>query len=221
MTTPRDLSPESKFWGDLSHLLPPSPVIIDLGAHLLEEASILLPRLINATWCSVEANPDLIRSCQDRSINYAQNGNSLQIYNYAIAPKSGGTITLHRSKMKNGQSWTPSSSTHRPSGTLIYFPWMVFEDTIEVPAISLDDLCQVAQLQDKIHLLKMDIQGAEIDAVLGGQLTLSRTKYVLTEVVNNMEYEGQATLTELMASLPGRWRIVEHLLTDALLENIS
>lgn len=220
-TDPRDLSPSSEFWPYLASLLPPKPVILDLGAHLLEEASVLLHQLRDATWCSVEADPDLARSCLERASNYTVNGNVLRIYNYAIAPTSGGSIALHRSKMRDGGPWTPSSSTHRPTGALQAFPWMAFEDAIDVPAISLDDLCQRAKLWGKIDLLKMDIQGAEIDAVLGGQITFSRTRYVLTEVVNNAEYDGQASLDDLVRAMPGRWRVVEHLVNDALLENIS
>jgi 2-O-methyltransferase len=215
----RELTPE--FWRELGGKLPPRPVIVDLGAHGLEEAQQLLPHLRGATWWAIEADPALARHCLSMAAQMNQDGNVVRVENFAVASEDGDAV-LYRSSMKSGDPWTPSSSTHRPAGVLSAYPWMDFKkaDQVIVRSRTLDRLCQMCNIS-RIDFLKMDIQGAEIDAVRGGQEILTKTEYILTEVVENQEYEGQASLDELLASLPGKWEIVERLVNDALLVNKS
>ncbi len=221
MSERRNLTAE--FWRELGHLLPPRAVVLDLGAHLLEEASQLLPHLEVARWIAVEADPALADTCRRLAPSLAPRGKMIEIYNLAVARENGAT-TLYRSRKKDGQAWTASSSTKRPTGVLDGYPWLDFrpEDQIRVPCRTLDTICRDVRVGEKIDFLKMDIQGAEIDAVLGGQETFASTKYVLTEVVEGREeYEGQAGLDGLVRAMPGKWRVVERLLCDALLERVT
>jgi hypothetical protein len=95
---------------------------------------------------------------------------------------------------------------------------MAFEKSVCVPLTTLDRYCLENDI-DHVDLLKMDIQGAEIDAIMGGQETLAKTSYLVMEAVESPEYEGQENLMGLVAALPGTWVLLERLVSDALLVN--
>ena len=52
----------------------------------------------------------------------------------------------------------------------------------EVPAYKLDELCSKYQLKGP-YLLKIDVQGAELDVLKGAEKTLMNTEYVILEIV--------------------------------------
>jgi FkbM family methyltransferase len=213
----RDLTPE--FWKEMAQRLPDRAVVLDLGAHHLEEAALLIPHLGRVVWHGFEPNP----ACWQLAVSSVsrlqkRHDCSIQLTCAAIG-RVQGTATLHLSSKKNGESWTPSSSTHKPKNALTFYPWMAFNRTMIVPTIALDDYCTMMKIGD-VDLVKMDIQGAEIDAIMGGQKTFARTRYIITEVVEGEEYEEQVGLAGLMSALPGNWKILERFISDALLEQI-
>lgn len=213
---PRDL--DRGFWTDLAGLLGPhrEVTVLDLGAHLLEEASQLLPLLPHATWHAFEPNPECCRAARSQVMPHLPAGASVHLHEVAVG-RAGGTARLYRSRKKDGGAWTASSSTKVPKQVLRSYPWLEFDEGIVVPQVALDAFCAEHGIA-RVDLVKMDMQGAETDAVAGGQLTLARARYVLTEVCESEEYEGQLGLKGLLENLPGRWVVRERLLHDALLE---
>ena len=222
MTPPRDLTPE--FWVDLACKLNSSPVILDLGSHHLEEAELLIPHLVGATWHGFEPNLDCYRYANGTIASNLSKDHHCTIYmNCCAVGREVGVADLHLSSKKNGEPWTPSSSIRRPTHALEAYPWMAFEKTTPVPVTTLDRYCCVHDI-DHVDLLKMDIQGAEIDAIAGGQETLSKTSYLVTEAVDYAEYEGQLSFPELHEALrasAGRWSLVERLVSDAFFINLD
>jgi FkbM family methyltransferase len=209
----RDLVPE--FWADLARLLPASAVVLDLGAHLLEEASQLLPLLPQATWHALEPNPECCLIARSLVMPSLPKSARVHLHEVAVG-RENGTALLRRSRMKSGQPWTASSSTRVPKQVLLSYPWMEFDDGIVVPQVALDAFCAEHGVTD-VDLVKMDVQGAEVDAIAGGQLTFARARRVLTEVCESQEYEGQLGLAGILEVLPGDWVVEERLLCDALL----
>jgi len=219
MTDRRDMTPE--FWREIATKLPAHPTILDLGSHHLEEAELLVPHLVEADWHGFEPNMDCRKFALEviapRLVGTYRCTISMP---WAAVGREVGTATLHLSSKKNGEIWTPSSSIRKPTHALEAYPWMAFEKTVEVPMMTLDRYCK-AQGLGKIDLIKMDIQGAEIDAIMGGQETFAKTKYLITEVVGFEEYEGQVGIEELHAALPGTWVLLERLVSDAVFMNTS
>lgn len=212
----RDLTPE--FWADLAKLIPRrNTVVLDVGAHLLEEAWHLLPHLEGASWHAFEPNPECFQACQAYIPRLRPHEVHLTCSAVGASP---GTTTLHLSARRDGGPWTASSSTRPPKNVLAAYPWLHFPKTIEVPVTTLDEYCRRNRVE-RVDLVKMDVQGAEIDVVRGGQETLTKTSYLIVEVVENEEYEGQAGLAALVAELPGRWEVVERTTCDALLARKS
>jgi 2-O-methyltransferase len=215
----RDLTPD--FWTDLAKLLRPAgAVVLDVGAHVLEEAQQLLPMLANAYWHAFEPNPECCQTCANNIVPYLRTKcREIRLTCSAVGASAGQT-DLYLSTKRSGEPWTASSSTRAPKTVLRAYPWLVFPKKISVPVTTLDAYCRELGLQ-RIDLVKMDVQGAEADVVRGGQETLARTWYLLTEVVENEEYEGQLGLSALTALLPGTWELVERTTCDALLRNTS
>ena len=129
MTTPRDLTKE--FWTELAAKLPPSPTILDLGTHNLEEAELLIPHLANATWHGFEPNKDCFRYARDTIAKSLMKDHPCTInLTCAAIGREIGKTTLYLSSQKNGDPWTPSSSTHKPTHALEAYPWMAFEKEV-------------------------------------------------------------------------------------------
>ena len=115
-----------------------------------------------------------------------------------------------------GREWTYSSSLKQPKNHLLHYP-VTFGDVIEVETIRLDSYCR-RHAPGLVDFIWADIQGAEREMVQGGLETLARTRYLYTEYSDCELYEGQATLSELLALLPG-FRVLELWEEDVLLEN--
>jgi 2-O-methyltransferase len=216
MTERRDLTIE--FWRDVAAMLPASPVILDVGAHHLEEARLLLPYLRDAEWHAFEADPELCRVCVEYVVPaLAGKYRRLEVVPAAISDHVG-EVDLHLSEKRSGEPWTASSSICAPKNVLSAYEWLHFPRRIRVATSTLDAYCEGNGIV-RADLLKMDVQGAEVQVIRGGRKILARTKYLVTEVVEGEEYEGQLGFEELVAELPGRWSLVERTLNDALLVN--
>ncbi len=76
--------------------------------------------------------------------------------------------------------------------------WDVVRE-IEVPTATLDELGG----EQSIDVLKLDVQGAELDVIGGGRRALDRTRAVLLEMNLFSQYEGDATFDVLHAEMRG------------------
>ena len=90
-------------------------------------------------------------------------------------------------------------------------------DSCEVATTTLDRWC-ADQSIDRIDVIWMDVQGAELDAFQSGAQARRHTRYVYTEYSDRERYEGQRSLPELLDHLR-HLRVVEQFATDVLLEN--
>lgn len=133
----------------------------------------------------------------------------------AIAARDGHSPFV-LSKWGWNREWTYSSSLRRPKNHLDRYP-VTFGDTIEVETVALDSYAERHGIE-AVDFIWADIQGAEGDMARGGRELLARTRYLFTEYSDDEMYEGQATLTELLAMLPG-YRVLELYEDDVLLEN--
>jgi len=57
-------------------------------------------------------------------------------------------------------------------------------DKVEVEAISLDEIIESLNIH-KIKMLKIDVEGSELQVLEGGRKTLKKTKYIIVEISKN------------------------------------
>ena len=145
---------------------------------------------------------------------------SVRLHQIALGA-SDGVAVFHRSggaeSRQRPDGWFYSGSLRRPKKHLEVFPWVTFDDSMQVPVRSLDSWAAEFGV-DAVDFIWMDVQGAEADVIRGGERMLGSTRFVYTEYSDEELYEGQATLAQLLAELDG-WRIVAQFPNDVLLEN--
>ena len=115
------------------------------------------------------------------------------------------------------QEFYGSSSIKQPKKANEYWPDMTFQESI-VKCYRFDTYYKEVK-PGVIDFIWSDIQGAERELIEGGQLALSKTRYLYTEHNQGNSYECEISLSEILEKLPGKWSIVEDYGYDVLLKN--
>lgn len=68
---------------------------------------------------------------------------------------------------------------------------------VSTEEISIDTLDRRMQSEAAVHLIKMDVQGYELEVLKGGVETLKRTSFVLLELQNHQIYQGAPQYFEI------------------------
>ncbi len=173
----------------------PNPVIVELGAHVGEEAQWIIPLCNHPKYVMVEPDPQNIRKIV----------NNLH-YEYSLAHGAIGNHDEQNFEFYSSENLASnnraSGSIRKPKGHIEHFPEVTFTPIILSSLWTLDTLATAENL-DHIDLLWCDIQGAERDMIEGGRATLAKTRYMMIEAEPEVElYEGQALKPELLAMLP-------------------
>lgn len=128
-------------------------------------------------------------------------------------------VPLYVSGNKSGTPeilYDSSSSIRRPKLATEIWPNMNFIES-NTTCITLDSFAKSENIQT-IDFIWSDIQGAELDMILGGKHSFSNiVKYLYTEAIDDELYEDQIG-TNIINHLPN-WEIVEHYQYDMLLKN--
>jgi FkbM family methyltransferase len=179
---------------------------LELGSHCGADTA-WLSELPEVTLHAFEPDP---RNEQPARAN-------VTLHRAAVGARDGrGKLILSREGW--GQPWTYSSSTRRPANHLERYP-VSFDGEVDVQLITLDTFFREQGLE-RVDFIWADVQGAEGDVIRGGEQALRRTRFLYTEYSDDELYEGQPTLSEILALLPA-FRVLELWPDDVLLENRS
>lgn len=119
---------------------------------------------------------------------------------------SSGSPKGRESDFKDG--WHYSGSIREPSVNLHRdYPWLHFGPPVSVSVITLDSWCEVTGIAG-LDLIWADLQGAEVDLILGAQSILKNTRFMYTEYSERSYYGGQVGLKGLLSMIP-EWRIAK------------
>ena len=155
--------------------------VIDIGAHVGDFTKSLAALSPNCEFILIEANPNCEKYLKQLS------------YPYQILALSNTTGTTNLFIEKSNSIGTGASLYKENTE---WYGEGKYE-ILEVPVATLD-----AQnyFQDQvIDLVKIDVQGAELDILLGGRKTITRSKYVLAEV-SLLEYNQKSPLIDQVVS---------------------
>jgi FkbM family methyltransferase len=166
-------------------------VVIDVGAGRGQFAVFALRRFPRARIISFEPLPVSLHTAE-RAVGRSSR---LELRQLAIG-SSSGTATIHVTADAD------SSSLRRPtSEQTTRFPGTDDVGVHEVEVTTLDDALSV--LEDPV-LLKLDLQGGELDALRGAEHLLSSVATVFAECSFVELYEGQALADEVICHLRER-----------------
>lgn len=198
--------------------------IFEIGSHMgfdTEKIRSIFP--LSNIYC-FEPDHRNIEILKRRKINKIANINKLAITDtdgYSYLNLSNGKIPEKTgNKFYDKKPWSASSSIRDPKGHLDIFPWCTFDEKVEVETKRLDTFCSENNI-NYINFIWMDVQGCEDLVFKGGQKILEKTEYIFTEYSDDELYEGQKTLSDLLAILPGNWVVRNDYGGDALLENLT
>ena len=161
--------------------------VLDVGANegqFLKVARLLFP---SASLLAFEPNAKLLPSLQ------AVLADSQRAAIFGVACGRESTkLPLHRTK------FSPATSLLQPTALRIPdFPAVETEDTVEVAVERIDQIVLNSPLGRAPYLLKVDVQGFELEVLQGATGILHDVKVVLLEVNAVAFYEGQAGFDEI------------------------
>jgi FkbM family methyltransferase len=103
-----------------------------------------------------------------------------------------------------------SSSMLKPTGHLDIHPQVGFDNELILRTSTVDEIIKNLLLEghemlvNKLDLLYIDVQGAELDVLKGAQEFLSKAKFVFAEVSHGGLYEGDTSIRSIIEFLEER-----------------
>ena len=170
-------------------------VIFDVGAcHALESVE-LSKKYPNAKVYTFEANPVSYNVCLENTEGY----DSITVINEAVNDYDGLCKFYPMDKEKTVTTWEDgnqgASSLYRANGQYDFIEKYV-QYEIEVPCTRLDTFCEKNNI-DKIDVIWMDLQGAELKALQSLGSRLDTVQIIHTELEMNPMYEGQCLFSDV------------------------
>jgi FkbM family methyltransferase len=160
--------------------------VLDVGANegqFIKPARVLFPK---ASILAFEPNPRLMQSLQE--LLPPGTGAVCQM----ACGQEAGTMPLHLMKFSPASSLLPPTSLRIPD-----FPAAEKDETIEVKVGRLDFVVSGHPLARKPYLLKIDVQGFELEVLQGAVDILPDVSAIVCEVNAVSFYEGQAGFEDI------------------------
>jgi FkbM family methyltransferase len=195
----------------------PNPTILDIGCNDGTDTLAFLSLFPDARIFSFEPDP---RAAQ--KFRAKVDSPRAQFFSIAVGAEDGRVQFYQSSgnpaEVDDMPSWDLSGSIRKPKAHLRVHPWCTFEQQIEIPLLRLDTWAAEHNVHD-VDFIWADMQGAEGDLIIGGEKTLTNTRYLYTEYSNDELYEGQPTLDQLKSMLPSGFELLELYQNDVLFRN--
>lgn len=172
----------------------PHPVILDVGANVgqtLEKYARVMP---HALIHSIEPFPESFQRLKET----ASAKPPATAYQLALGAE-GGEADFH----VNPAYHTRNSLLTRPTnGRRYYRDGSELPQTVKVKVVALDEFCIQAGIS-RINLLKLDVQGAELQVLRGGRRLLESqaVDLIFTEVMFVPHYEGGPLFHDIDSAL--------------------
>jgi FkbM family methyltransferase len=164
--------------------------VIDVGAHTGQFASAIRAILPEAYIYSFEPLSDC---CHQLTRRMSKHGR-FQAFCVALGDQRGET-TFWRNSFSKASSVLPMSDIPKTA-----FPWTAKSTPVNVRMHMLDDYTDKMDLKSKV-LLKIDVEGYELNVLKGATRVLERIDYILSEMSYYSLYEGSALFHDVYSFL--------------------
>lgn len=151
--------------------------VLDVGAHIGEFSKTITQLAPDCQIVMVEANPNCESYLQKLPHGYEMIALSNKQGKAELFVEKANSIGTGASLYRENTDWYADGKFEK----------------VEVNVDTLDNRRYFAD--EVIDLVKLDVQGAELDILSGGQSTIMRSKYVLIEV-SVIEYNSNAPLMD-------------------------
>jgi len=169
-------------------LLPPNPVILDIGSFDGKDADEL-SRMFDCDVHCFEMDAD---NC---SKIMGIGNNRLKVWNLVVGSKIGSIRYNHSGNHPQ------SSSIKEPLMHTVIFPGVKFDDIKDSYSITLDSWYRPSP-SDTIDLIWCDVNGAEDEFIKGATKTLKHTRYLFIEFEHKELFEGALNREQMIKALP-------------------
>lgn len=181
----------------LDEMLGPSPLVLDIGAYKGDFFSCILTMRPDARVHAFEPIPRRARKLA-KAFNTID---AVTIHPVALG-KANTTARLHVARANTLSSLLQATCDGRNR----YGKRLEEIDTVDVPVRRLADYIKFADIlnENSADLIKIDVQGGELDVLLGAGEMLSSTRIVVIEMSEKTTYQGQALAPQLDSHLEER-----------------
>ncbi|HTA76992.1 MAG TPA: FkbM family methyltransferase [bacterium] len=176
----------------------PFKTIIDGGANIGQFSRSVAETFPEARVIAFEPLPDITEILKKN----LSGSPKIKLIFSALGSKSG-KITFHRNTHSHSSSVSSLNEKYQSSSALPFnkdyqkqFPEARNAGDVEVPLVTLDEVLEKETLEGPV-LLKLDLQGFELEALRGGVKTLRKVDFILIETVFKPIYEGEALFPEI------------------------
>lgn len=163
--------------------------IVDAGANIGQFARAATETFPSATIIAFEPLPDIAEQMRSN----LGDTEHVDVRTQALG-RDDGTVILRRNE------YSQASSVLRLRSDAARSFKLQERDTVEVPVSRLDTALQGENLERPL-LIKLDLQGYELEALHGAEQTLGGTSYVLVEIALQPMYEGQPDFDDVYSFL--------------------
>ncbi len=165
----------------------PSAPLIHIGAHLVQERDEY-KKLNFSPVLWFEANPQIAEKARNILMSYSDQ----ELLNKALWSTAGVAKPFYFAGHQGS-----SSSLLEPYLISASHPEVVKTGEISLVTSTLDD--ELNKLGSEVHyrVLVLDVQGAEIEVILGGCNTLKNVDYIISEISQIELYRNTSTVKEL------------------------
>ncbi len=171
----------------------PASIIIEAGAYDGNDTLFLSEVAHRGAVYSFEPIPDLYSISNSRIFNKP----NVKLFNKALSDKNAKEYIYLSDRF--GSNWG-SSSFLKPKEHLDVHPQITFKSKIEIDCVNLDTFCDIQDIS-VVDFMWLDMQGYEPVVLFSAPLTLSKTKYIYTEVSLIETYENVMLYPEFRAKL--------------------
>jgi FkbM family methyltransferase len=166
-----------------------SKTILDIGSWHLEQSLEFHSIFPSAQIHAFEPVPQSYINCKNKASFYK----NINVYNLALTDFIGEASFFEVDVDKSSTPNVGASSLFKfkdgMNGSFFNQNWIQKE--IKVQANTLDNWCK-QNVIDKIDIIWIDVQGAELNVFKGGENILKNTKVIFTEVGLKAYYEGHS-----------------------------
>ena len=172
--------------------LPAAATVLDVGANRGQFALVALERFPSASVHSLEPLPRASAALEA----LAQDEPRLRVHRFAAGAEAG-TAVLHVSRRDDSSSLLAITDRQ-----VAFAPGSGERGRIQVEVRTLDEMAGTALLRPLV--IKIDVQGGELDVLRGAERTLASTDALLIECSFVELYAGQALAHEVIEYLATR-----------------